>query len=163
MLFTNSCVVNANGTYYRKTCQYLNIWFGEHSGVSPLLTTKKSKTKTTTVVKDHMLFWDHIVSLKDFKISEIHLKIKESLLIACDKPELNRNKKSAALFIWLMYSSSNVLFVQGLNIITLFYCFIAICKYCQLLFTQVSFNNIWRKYACKIIFFTYNGLIMHRG
>ena len=40
-----------------------------------------------------MLFCDHVVSLEDFKImassnSEFHLKIKESLLIARDKPGL---------------------------------------------------------------------------
>ena len=46
-----------------------------------------------------------IVSLKDFKIlasnnSKFHLKIKESLLIARDKPELNRNKKSLPLYLF---------------------------------------------------------------
>ena len=37
----------------------------KHSGVSPL-TGKMSKSKTSTAVKDHMLFCDHIVSIKDF-------------------------------------------------------------------------------------------------
>ena len=60
---------------------------------------KNPKARKTTAVKDHMLFCDHIVSLNDFKIltssnSEFHLKIKESLLISRDKPELNRNEKS---------------------------------------------------------------------
>ena len=77
---------------------------GEHSGVSPL-TGKKSKTKKTTAIKDHMLFCDHVVSLEDFKIlassnSEFHLKIKESLLISRDKPELNRNEKSLPLYLF---------------------------------------------------------------
>ena len=73
-----------NTTYYGKTCRHLNIRVGKHSGVSPL-TGKKSKAKTSTAIKDHiMLFCDHVVSLKDFKIlassnSEFHLKIKESL------------------------------------------------------------------------------------
>ena len=63
---------------------------------------KNPKARKTTAVKDHMLFCDHIVSLDDFKIltssnSEFHLKIKESLLILRDKPELNRNKKFAYL------------------------------------------------------------------
>ena len=49
-----------------------------------------------------MLLCDHI---KDFKIlasiySEFQLKIKESLLIACDKPELNRNEKSLLLYLF---------------------------------------------------------------
>ena len=56
-----------------------------------------SKAKATTAIKDHMLFCDHLVSLEDFKIlassnSEFHLKIKESLLILRDKPELNKNE-----------------------------------------------------------------------
>ena len=93
-----------NATYYGETCQHLNIRVGEHSGVSPL-TGKKSKTKKTTAIKDHMLFCDHVVSLEDFKIlassnSEFHLKIKESLLISRDKPELNRNEKSLPLYLF---------------------------------------------------------------
>ena len=59
-------------TYYGKTCWHLCIRVGEHSGISPL-TRKKLSTfiawsKTTIAVKDHMLFCDHVVSLKDFKI-----------------------------------------------------------------------------------------------
>ena len=56
-----------NATYYDETCRYLNIRVGEHSGVSPV-TGKKSKAKTTTAIKDHMLLSDHVVSLEDFKI-----------------------------------------------------------------------------------------------
>ena len=93
-----------NATYYGETCRHLSIRVGEHSGVSPL-TGKKSKPKTTTAIKDHMLFCDHVVSLEDFKIlassnSEFHLKIKESLLISRDKPELNRNEKSLPLYLF---------------------------------------------------------------
>ena len=93
-----------NATYYGETCRHLNIRVGEHSGVSPL-TGKKSKTKKATAIKDHMLFYDHVVSLEDFKIlassnSEFHLKIKESLLISRDKPELNRNEKSLPLYLF---------------------------------------------------------------
>ena len=93
-----------NATYYGETCRHLNIRVGEHSGVSPL-TGKKSKTKKTTAIKDHMLFCDHVVSLEDFKIlassnSEFHLKIKESLLISRGKPELNRNEKSLPLYLF---------------------------------------------------------------
>ena len=48
--------------------------------------------------------------------------------------------------------------------ISKFCCFIAILKFCQLLFAQVSFNNIWRKFTCKRkIFFTYNRLIVRTG
>ena len=66
---------------------------------------KKWKVKTTTAIKDHMLLCDHVVSLEDFKIlassnSEFHLKIKESFLIACEKPKLNRNMKSLPLYLF---------------------------------------------------------------
>ena len=93
-----------NAIYYGETCQHLNIRVGEHLGVSPL-TGKKSKTKKTTAIKDHMLFCDDVVSLEDFKIlassnSEFHLKIKGSLLISRDKPELNRNEKSLPLYLF---------------------------------------------------------------
>ena len=52
-----------------------------------------------------MLLCDHVVSLKDVKIlassnSEIDLKIKESILIVADKPELNRNEKSLLLYLF---------------------------------------------------------------
>ena len=76
----------------------------KHTGISPL-TGRKSKAKTTTAIKDHMFFCDHAVSLKDFKIlassnSEFHLEIKESLLIACDKPELKRDEKFLPLYLF---------------------------------------------------------------
>ena len=93
-----------NATYYGKTCRHLNIRVGEHSGVS-YLTGKKSKAKTTTAIKDYMLLCDHVVSFEDFKIlassnSEFHLNIKENILIARDKPDLNRNKKSLRLYLF---------------------------------------------------------------
>ena len=93
-----------NATYYSDTCRHLNVRVGGHSGVSSL-TGKKLKSKTTTAVKDHMLFCDHVVSLEDFKIlasrnSEFHLKIKESLLMSRDKPELNRNEMSFPLYLF---------------------------------------------------------------
>ena len=93
-----------NATYYGETCWHVNIRVGYHSGVSAL-TGKKSKAKTTTAIKDHMHLCDHVFSLGDFKIltsinSEFHLKIKESLLIARDKPELNRNEKPLPLYLF---------------------------------------------------------------
>ena len=93
-----------NAAYYGETCWGLSIRVGEHSGVLPL-TGKKSKAKTTTAIKDHMLLCDHVVFLEDFQIlassnSEFHLKVKESLLLAHDKPKLSRNKKSLPLYLF---------------------------------------------------------------
>ena len=78
----------------------MNIRVGEYSGILPL-TGEKSKAKTTTDIKDHMLFCNHAVSLEDFKIlacsnSEFHLKIKEIVLISRDS-HLKRNEKSLPL------------------------------------------------------------------
>ena len=93
-----------NAAYYHETCRHLSIRVGEHSGVSSL-TGKNPNAKTTTAIKDHILLCDHVVSLKDFKVlassnSEFHLTIKKSLLIARDKPELNRNEKSLPLYLF---------------------------------------------------------------
>ena len=93
-----------NATCYGETCRHLTVRFGEHSGVSPL-TGKKSKSKKSTAVKDHMLFCDHIVSIDDFKIlatsdSDFHVKVKESLLISRDEPILNKNETSLPLYLF---------------------------------------------------------------
>ena len=82
----------------------MNIRVGEHSGVS-ILTGKKSKTKTITAIKDHILFCDHTVYLEFSKIlassnSEFHLTIKESFLIPRGKPELDRSEKSSPLYLF---------------------------------------------------------------
>ena len=91
-----------NATYYSETCRHLSVRVGEHSGVSPL-TGKKSKSKKSAAVKEHMLFCDHIVSIDDFKILatsdlDFHVKVKESLLISCDEPILNKNETSLPLY-----------------------------------------------------------------
>ena len=73
---------------------------GEHSGVSPL-TGKKSKSKKSAAVKDHMLFCDHIVSIDDFKIWQPLTQISMlSLLISRDEPILNKNETSLPLYLF---------------------------------------------------------------
>ena len=47
-----------------------------------------------------MLFCDHTVSIEDFKIlatseSNLHVKVKESLLTSRDEPILNKNETSS--------------------------------------------------------------------
>ena len=93
-----------NATYYGKTCQHLSIRVGKHTGVSPL-TGKNSKSKKSTTVKDHMLFCDHIVYIDDFKSlapsdSDLHVKVKQSLLISRDEPILNKNQTSLPLYLF---------------------------------------------------------------
>ena len=93
-----------NATYYGETCRHFKVRVGEHSGISTL-TNKRSKSKKSTAVKDHMLICDQPVSFDDFKVlassnSEFHLKIKESLLISRDQPVLNKNEASLPLHLF---------------------------------------------------------------
>ena len=90
-----------NATYYGETCRHLSVRVSEHSGVSPL-TGEKSKSKESTAVKNHMHFCDHIVSIDDFKIlatsdSDLHVKVKENILISRDESILNKNETSLPL------------------------------------------------------------------
>ena len=88
----------------RRNIPHLSVRVGEHSGVSSL-TRKKSMSKKSTAVKDHMLFCDHIVSIDDVKTlptsdSDFHVKVKESLLISRDEPILNKNEMSLPLYLF---------------------------------------------------------------
>ena len=93
-----------NATYYGETCHHFKVRVGEHSGISPL-TNKRSKSKKSTAVKDHMLICDQPVSFDNFKVlassnSEFHLKVKGSLLISHDQPVLNKNEASLPLHLF---------------------------------------------------------------
>ena len=93
-----------NTTYYSKTCRHFKVRIGEHSGILPL-TKKRSKSKKSTAVKDHMLICDQPVSFDDFKVlasstSEFHLKIKESFLMSRDQPISNKNEPSLPLYLF---------------------------------------------------------------
>ena len=56
-----------NATCYSATCRHFKVRVGEHSGISPL-TNKRSKSRKSTAVKDHMLICDQTVSFDDFKV-----------------------------------------------------------------------------------------------
>ena len=62
VLYKFSCV-RWNATYYGETCRHLRVGVDENSGVPPL-TGKKSKSRKSTTVKDHMLFCDPLMTLK---------------------------------------------------------------------------------------------------
>ena len=101
VVYTFSCG-RCNATKYGEKYWHLSVRVGEHSGVSSL-TGKKSKSKKSAAVKDHMLFSDHIVSINDLKIlatsdSDFHVKVIESLLISRDEPILNKNEASLPLY-----------------------------------------------------------------
>ena len=84
-----------NATYYGEGHRHLSVRVGECLGVSPL-TEKKLKSKKSTVVKDHLLFCDYIVSID----SDFHVKVKESLLISRDDPISNKNEASPPLYLF---------------------------------------------------------------
>ena len=93
-----------NATYFSETCWHLSVRVGEHLSVSTL-TGKKSESKKSTAVKDHMLFCDNIVSIDDFKLlstsdSDFHVKIKERLFILHDEPILNKSETSLPLYLF---------------------------------------------------------------
>ena len=91
-------------TYYSETCCHLKVRVSEHSGISPL-TNKRSKSKKSAAVKDRMVIRDQPVFFDDDKAlasmnSELHLKIKGSLLISRDQPILNKNEASLPWYLF---------------------------------------------------------------
>ena len=66
----------------------------EHMGI-PHLTNKRLKNVKQSAISDHVLTCDCNINFNDFTIlskdsNNTNLRIKESLLIACDKPILNK-------------------------------------------------------------------------
>ena len=93
-----------NASYYGETDRHLKIWLGEHIGISPL-TFEKVKPSAESLIRDHLLFYNHDPSFDDFTIlaqgaNKFLLEIKESLLIKRDKPIINKNISSAPLFLF---------------------------------------------------------------
>ena len=92
-----------NESYYGECVRHVNVRIGEHIGIS-LLTRKKVKPKGSAV-SDHLLLCNHSPSFENFIIltkenKKILLELKESLLIMRDKPSLNRNIRSAPLYLF---------------------------------------------------------------
>ena len=91
-----------NESYHGECVRYLNVRIGEHIGISPL-TMKKVKPQGSAV-SDHLLLCNHSPSFENFCVltkenKKILLELKESLLIMRDKPSLNRNIRSAPLYL----------------------------------------------------------------
>ena len=92
-----------NESYYGECVRHSNVRIGEHIGISPL-TRKKVKPKGSAV-SDHLLFCNHSPSFENFSVltkknEKFLLELKESLLIMRDKPSLNRNIRSAPLYLF---------------------------------------------------------------
>ena len=87
---------SCNGAYYGKTKRHLKVRFCEHLGISHL-TWKKVKIDHSrlTAIQEHLWCCNFSPSFENFPIltresNDVKLKIMESLLIACDKPILNK-------------------------------------------------------------------------
>ena len=92
-----------NKSYYGEYVRHLNVRIGEHIGMS-LLARKKVKPKGTAV-SDYLLLCNHSPSLENFSVltkenKKFLLESKESLLIMRDKAFLNRNIRSAPLYLF---------------------------------------------------------------
>ena len=90
--FVCSC---CNATYYGESERHFHIRASEHLGITPL-TVKRVANPKKSYINDHMLYKNHDASYDDFSIltrenNKFKLRIKESLLIKRDKPDLNRN------------------------------------------------------------------------
>ena len=89
--------------YYGECVRHLNVKIGEHIGISAL-TWKKVKPKGGAV-SDHLLLCNHSPSFENFSVlikknKKFLLELKESLLIMREKPSLNRNIRSAPLYLF---------------------------------------------------------------
>ena len=91
-------------SYYGEVDRHLNIKFREPIGISPLKFGKVKPSKESAI-RDHLLISNNIPYFDDLTIfayghHKYIIEIKESLLIKCDRPPLNKNISSAKLFLF---------------------------------------------------------------
>ena len=106
-----------NSTYYGKTKRHFKIRICEHWGISHL-TGKKVKIDNNKLmtIHEHFLCCNYSPSYEDFFIltresNDFKLKIMESLIIARDKPYLNKAGSSLPLdLFWCNISGYHMMF-----------------------------------------------------
>ena len=98
---------NCNILYYGKTDRHFRVRDSEHLGISHL-TGKACKTPQKTAVSLHITSSKHEADISDFEIicrertrSSFKLLLKESLLIARDRPALNGTTHSFPLELFV--------------------------------------------------------------
>jgi hypothetical protein len=97
---------DCNITYIGKTCRHFQVRFSEHLGISKTTNLPlKYNKKSSTAVRDHIHFCEHHNTVDCFKIigsakNDYHLKIKESLNIHRENPQLNKTVKSFPLTLF---------------------------------------------------------------
>ena len=95
---------DCNVSYYGKTDRHLQVRACEHLGITPL-TGKRVSQPRRSAVSDHLLISNHICDFENFSIltseqNSFRLLLKESILIAKDKPVLNRMVASTPLLLF---------------------------------------------------------------
>ena len=95
-----------NATYYGKTKRHFKVQICEHLRLSHL-TGKKVKIDKNklTAIQEHLLCCNYPPSFEDFSIltrksNDFKVKIMEGLLIARDKPVLNKANSSLSLALF---------------------------------------------------------------
>ena len=92
-----------NATYYRKTKRHFKVRICEHLGISHLTEEKvKIDNNKLMAIQEHLLCCNYCPSFEDFSIltsesNDFKLRIMESLVIARDKPILNKADSSLPL------------------------------------------------------------------
>ena len=91
--------------FYGKTYRHFFTRAAEHMGISNL-TGKRLKCVKQSAVSDHLLECNCSIDFDHFDIlaldaDKFRLLIKESLLIKCDQPQLNKTIKSFPLKLFL--------------------------------------------------------------
>ena len=93
-----------NDIYYGKTKCHFKVRACKHLGITPL-TGKKVKSPKESAAFDHIFHTGHNASFDDFETlvkqsGEFKFLLRESLLILCDDPPLNRYVMSIPLEIF---------------------------------------------------------------
>ena len=92
-----------NATCYGKTKRQLKVPVLEHLGILPLTGKKvKIENNKVTAIQEYLLYCNYSSSYDNFSIftrwnNNFRLKIMESILIAQDKPVLNKADSSLSL------------------------------------------------------------------
>ena len=92
-----------NESYYGECVRPLNVRIGKHIRISPL-TRNKVKPKGSAV-SNHLLLCNYSPFFENFSVptkenKKFLLELKGSHLIMRDKPSLNRNIRSAPLYLF---------------------------------------------------------------
>ena len=85
-----------NATYYGKTKRHFKVRMCEHLRISTL-TVKIGKGDDDSVIKENLLFFNHVPDFEDSSVltnnnNNFKFTLMESLLTSTDHPPLNKNK-----------------------------------------------------------------------